>query len=236
MFYWIEGYSKEMVRPVKGAAKKQPAPRAYDSSRRQAQARETQRHIAECARELFVERGYTATSIRDIADRAGVAVQTIYNAFDGKPAIVNRISDMAVVGDDEPVALAERDEIVAIATATDPVDLLDRWTRMCAGIFSRFLPILPMLHEAVASEPIVRERWRTNAIDDRYAGTLATARRLGDLGALPPDLPVDEAADLMWALASFESAHALMVERGWTAEQFAAGLRRTFVALLGLEA
>src|SRR5215471_19031350 len=101
-----------MTRSVKG--RPASAPRRYDASWRRAQARETQRHIAEVARALFLERGYGATAIRDIADAAGVAVQTIYNAFEGKPAIVARIADMAIVGDDEPVALVDHPHVQAM--------------------------------------------------------------------------------------------------------------------------
>src|SRR5690349_10608549 len=113
----------EMTRAVK-PSKPTPPTRPYDASRRRAQARETQAHIAEAARLLFIERGYHATSIRDIADRAGVAVQTIYNAFDGKPAILSRVADMAVVGDDEPIPLQDREELRELMAATDPAELV----------------------------------------------------------------------------------------------------------------
>src|SRR4051812_14127158 len=117
-----------MTARVKG----QPASpsRPYDASWRRAQARETQRHIADIARALFLERGYGATSIRDIATAAGVAVQTIYNAFDGKPAIVARIADMAIVGDDEPVPLADRPSTQAIRKGTDAGRLVRQWATL----------------------------------------------------------------------------------------------------------
>lgn len=222
------------VKPPAGAPATSPAKRSYNSDRRQAQARETQRQIAEAARELFIGRGYAATSIRDIADHAGVAVQTIYNAFDGKPGIVNRIADMAVVGDDEPVALMERAEIEALMGLTDPVELIERWVSFTMGIFTRFLPLLPFLREAAASEPVVAERYKANALDHRYQGTLGVAHQLAGIGGLPKGLTPDAAADVLWTVVSFESVEALMGRRGYTADDCATTLATVVLGYLGL--
>jgi len=48
---------------------------------------ETRANIVEVAHRLFVERGYSATSMRDISQRAGVTVGAIYNHFPTKEAI-----------------------------------------------------------------------------------------------------------------------------------------------------
>ena len=219
----------EMARAVKP-----PAKRTYDSSRRLAQARETQAHIAETARALFIERGYTATSIRDIADAAGVAVQTIYNAFEGKPDVVRRIIDITVVGDDEPVALADRSVMQQILQETDPVRLVDTWAAFCAAVFVRFLPLLPVIREAAAVEPSVDEHWRRNAHDNRLAGLRAITERLGELDALPDDIDAERAADLLWVYVSFESAEGFIRHRGWSADAFARSSARTVKALFGI--
>lgn len=207
-----------MAQHVKGA----PASpsRRYDASWRRAQARETQRHIAETARTLFLERGYGATSIRDIAAAAGVAVQTIYNTFEGKPAIVARLADMAIVGDDEPVALVDRPYVQAIHQGSDPIVGIHQWASLCRGIFTRFLPLLPMLREAAAADPALGARWRDNAVVNRYEETKNFVGHLATLVDLPEGLDVDRAADLVWTYASFETAEALMVERGWTPDEY----------------
>jgi AcrR family transcriptional regulator len=215
-------------------AVKPPEKRAYDSSRRQAQARQTQAHIAESARTLFIERGYAATSIRDIADAAGVAVQTIYNAFEGKPAIVSRIADMAVVGDDEPVALADRDVMRDILAATDASQLIDRWVDFATAAFVRFLPILPVLRDAAAIEPAVADLWRRNAYDNRLAGVRAIAHRLSELGALPDGVDATRAGDVMWTYVSFDTAEALLTHRRWTAKAYAAWSARLMKAAFGI--
>jgi AcrR family transcriptional regulator len=220
----------EMDSPVKGAGK-----RSYDSSRRQAQARQNQALVAEAARELFVERGYAGTSVRDIAEQAGVAVQTIYNAFAGKAAILTRVFEIAVVGDDEPLALADREEMQAIHATTDPGQVVERWVRLATAIFLRLLPLLPALREAVMADPTIASVWRTNAVENRYAGVRRVADTLATLGVLPSDLDVERATDLLWTYVSFDTAEALIAERGWKPEEYIAWSARAVRALLALE-
>jgi AcrR family transcriptional regulator len=222
-----------MARRVKG--KPASPPRRYDASWRRAQARETQRHIADTARALFLERGYAATSIRDIADAAGVAVQTIYNAFEGKPAIVARIADMAIVGDDEQVALADRPCVQAIQQGTDAGVMVRQWASLCRGIFTRFLPLLPILREAAAADPALRAQWRNNAVINRYEEAKIFVTQLATLVELPGGLDILRATDLLWAYASFETAEALIVERGWTPDDYETWTAETICRILGID-
>src|SRR3954471_2672597 len=54
-----------------------PPGRRYRSARRAEQAAGTRHRILAAARALFTEQGYTATGVAQIADRAGVAVDTL---------------------------------------------------------------------------------------------------------------------------------------------------------------
>jgi AcrR family transcriptional regulator len=51
----------------------------------------TRQAVMEAAYELFLEQGYAATSMRQIADRAGLALGGIYNHFAGKEAIFSEL-------------------------------------------------------------------------------------------------------------------------------------------------
>jgi len=213
-----------MARPVK---------RAYDTTRRQAAARETQRHIAQSARELFIERGYVATSIRDIADRAQVSVQTIYNAFEGgKAAIFGRVMDIAVVGDDEPVALPERPEYQAMLATADPEELLSIAVDMSVALYRRMEPLIPAIRAAVAADPGIAEGWQANYGRNRYEGTRPAMARLGELRALRADVDVDSATDIVWTVLSLETYEALVVERGWNPDEYVGFVRRALGATL----
>src|SRR3954465_13699789 len=64
------------------------------SSRREQQAQQTREEILRAARRLFAERGYTRTSVRDIADAAGVSAQTAYDSIGSQQALVLRLNDL----------------------------------------------------------------------------------------------------------------------------------------------
>ena len=55
----------------------------------------TRRRIANAALELFSTRGYTATTLQTIADTAGLHVQTIYQAFGSKTAVLAAACELA---------------------------------------------------------------------------------------------------------------------------------------------
>ncbi|MCU0255834.1 MAG: TetR/AcrR family transcriptional regulator, partial [Vicinamibacterales bacterium] len=50
-------------------------------------------HILEAALALFSHQGYRATSIREIAERAGVSTGNVYHHFQDKDAIFNELLD-----------------------------------------------------------------------------------------------------------------------------------------------
>jgi AcrR family transcriptional regulator len=210
-----------------------PVKRTYDASRRQAQARETQRHIADAARDLFIERGWVTTSIRDIAERAGVSVQTIYNAFEGgKAGIFSRVMDIVVVGDDEPLALAERPEYQAMFETENPDQMLRTLVGITGALFRRMEPLMPTIRAAVAADPAIAEGWRAYYGQARYDGTAAVMARLFELGALAPKLDVSRATDIVWTVLSVETYEALVIARAWSADDYEAWVLDTLLASL----
>src|SRR5690606_41839625 len=76
--------------------------------KRAERARRTREKVIEAARELFVAQGYGATSLQEVADRAGVAVQTVYCVFRNKRTLFKDVVDTSIAGDTEPVATTDR--------------------------------------------------------------------------------------------------------------------------------
>ena len=84
--------------------------RPYHAPRRQAQARRTRRAILDAAAsQLFVERGYAATTMSAVAEAAGVALDTVYAAVGPKPVLFRLLVETAISGTEEPVPALERD-------------------------------------------------------------------------------------------------------------------------------
>ena len=94
--------------------------RAYDSSGRKEQARRSRQAVLAAARELFLEQGYGATTMPAVASAAGVSVETIYKTIGSKPELLKAVLDVAIVGDDEPVPILERDMVRRIRAEPDP--------------------------------------------------------------------------------------------------------------------
>lgn len=70
------------------------SPRTYDMSKRQHARAETRRRIVEATLELHTEHGILGTSWRDIAERADVAVATVYNHFPSLDELVPACGDL----------------------------------------------------------------------------------------------------------------------------------------------
>ena len=76
--------------------------RRYDARQRRAQARATRRAVLATAGQLFADRGYQRTSMKDIAAGAGVSVETVYGYFGAKAGLLKELLDVTVAGDDAP--------------------------------------------------------------------------------------------------------------------------------------
>src|SRR5215813_14887744 len=108
--------------------------RRYSSQVRDDQARRTRQAVVTAARELFLAQGYAATTIDAIAEAAHVSRRTVFNSAGGKAALLKLAMDWAIVGDDEPIPLAERPAVKAIQAESDPRKGLALWTQMVTEI------------------------------------------------------------------------------------------------------
>jgi AcrR family transcriptional regulator len=75
----------------------EPAAPANPPSRRAARALERRQAIIEAAMDEFIARGYAATRLDDVANRAGVAKGTIYLHFEDKEALFQELVRTALV-------------------------------------------------------------------------------------------------------------------------------------------
>ncbi len=73
---------------------------------RERKKQDTRRALARAGLELFVERGYEATTLADIADAAGVSTRTIFAYFPGKEDIL--FSSLQAMRESLARALTER--------------------------------------------------------------------------------------------------------------------------------
>src|SRR6478609_3382971 len=88
-----------------------PVKRQYDNDGRRARSHETRRRLLQVSRELFIANGYRATTVAEIARRAGTHVDTLYTLVGRKPQILHELIELAISGTDQPVPPEERDYV-----------------------------------------------------------------------------------------------------------------------------
>jgi AcrR family transcriptional regulator len=98
--------------------------RRYQAPRRAEQATATRQAILTAARDLFVRRGYVATTVADIAHDAHVSVDTVYATIGRKPVLLRELVETAISGTTHAVPGIERDYVIAILAAADARDKL----------------------------------------------------------------------------------------------------------------
>src|SRR5881409_3330431 len=95
--------------------------RRYDSPRRREQAAETRAKILESARRLFELHGYAATSMNAVAADAGVALKTVYVAFESKSGLLRALWHLRLRGDTDDYAVQDRRWFLEVIEEPDPV-------------------------------------------------------------------------------------------------------------------
>lgn len=192
------------------------ASRPYVSAVRDEQARRTRRRILDSAYELFVGSGYAGTSMAAVATAAGVSTQTVYNAVGSKAALLKEVYDVRLVGDDEPVPLAQRPEVRAMYADPDPRSFLLAYARLGGTLLERLGPLLSVVVAgAHTGDAELQELLRT--VDgERLVGTGFVVRHLAEGGHLREGVDVDRARDTVWTLNSVEVWELLVVRRGWS--------------------
>jgi AcrR family transcriptional regulator len=209
-----------------------PGKRSYDATRRreraEAERRATRRRVLAAAQRLFIENGYKATTMADIAAEAGVAMQSVYNAGRSKADLLQRVVEVVVAGDDEPVLLTERPSFAAIAEEADPTRQVEMIAGLIASTQERSAPVQAAFREAAAIDDAVARN--LDAELARRHETIGTIVGMVDEAHLR--LPRDDAVDTVWAIGSSEVYLLLRVRRGWDADRYRRWLTRILVEQL----
>ncbi|MGW0161014.1 TetR/AcrR family transcriptional regulator [Mycobacterium sp. NPDC003323] len=200
--------------------------RGYRSGLRADQAARTRSTVVSAAAELFVDRGYAGTTIDAVAYRAGVSRKTVFSAVGGKPELLKLAVDWAVAGDDQAVALADREEFVAALGHDDPVRLITDWVDALVAVDARVSGLFRALEVAAESDESARTL-RAQYHRQRLAGARVVVDRLTDLGALTGGLTRSEAVDIAWLATDPVLFDRMVGNRGWSQRRF-----RTWLAAL----
>jgi AcrR family transcriptional regulator len=194
--------------------------------RDQARTRFARAAVVEAARDLFLERGYGATTIEAISELADVPPATVYRLFSSKHGILKSLLDVSIVGDDEDVPMADRPQVRSLLADPDPRQRLAGFVQVTAQVNGRIGPLYRILVSAAGTD-----RDAAALLDEltrqRQQGQRVIARSLARAGALQPGLKERDAADVIHALLSPELYRLLVLDRGWKPERYRRWLSAT---------
>jgi AcrR family transcriptional regulator len=206
-----------------------PVKRRYDATGRRQAAARTRSAILDAARELFAERGYAATSMTAIADRAGVALDTVYASVGRKPELARLLIETAISGTDHAIPAEQRDYVRAIQAAPDAAGKIAIYAAAVTAIAPRMALVLGIVQQAAHADPDLGRFW--TEIAERRAANMR--RFVNDLAAAAPlRLDPDQAADIVWATNAPELYLLLVGQRGWSPARYERFLTDTWQRLL----
>jgi len=192
--------------------------RHYDSSRRQEQSAETRRRIIAAARELFIRRGYGQATIAQIAETAGLAVETVYATFRNKAALLRQVWFVDFRGDEDEAPLFDRAEMQSILAEPDLPERIRKLAAFVTRTNVRMAPLVDALIGAAASEADAVKmlaEWSERRIDV----ATKSARAAAGTGQLA--IPEDDCRDILYATMDGALWRRLVVERGWSDQRYA---------------
>jgi AcrR family transcriptional regulator len=194
-------------------------------------SRAARRAVVAAAHRLFLERGFTGTTVEAISQAAEVPIATVYRQFKTKTAILKEVMDTAVVGDDAPVPLGERAIVRDAQTAEDPRTMTLAFARVARQVFDNTAALRLVLRVAAALDPDAAAL-QDSIEEQRRVGQARVARALAEKGFLAPGLTERDARDTVYALMSIDTYRILRMEQHWSSARYERWLADALLRLL----
>jgi AcrR family transcriptional regulator len=208
---------------------------AVKTDRRALRRAETERRLVEAATQLFTERGYAVTTLADIAAHADLAPRTLYLHFATKAELLLTCVQQAIVGDAEPVPLADRPAMGETMTAPTLDERLRLMASLTASLMERTGPLLEVAFQAAPAEPSVAAA--------AAAGRAATRqtlqefwRRADEDGLLPPSTDLEWLTETAILLTHADTYLLIRRTAGWSIDTYRSWLHTTWRRLVSSSA
>ena len=193
--------------------------RTSEFPRRRERARATRMRVLDAARALFIERGYVATTIDAIAERADVSSETIYSTFGNKRALLSELVDVSIAGDVNATPILERDSVREMREEPNPRRRLRMLARQGRSILERRSAVDEVVRGAAAADPDIAALRDLGKVQ-RLAGQREFLRIVVGSTGLREGMDLETAADILYAIGSPETYRLLVVDRGWSGARF----------------
>lgn len=204
---------------------------ATDSISRVERTRRTRRRMLESARELFIEEGFAATTVAQIADGADVAEQTIYYTFGTKGRLLIEVVETTAAGHSDPEPVPQRAWFQQSLAAPTGQRVLALTVEHGTMIYERVAPLWPAVNAAAAIDADVAEYWQ-GITAGRRSGQRAMVARIAELGELRTGLDIEPATDIVGVLDGHATYRSLVQEARWPVDAYRSWLFTTLVQQL----
>jgi AcrR family transcriptional regulator len=197
--------------------------RGYASPLRTAQAAQTRQRILGAAGHCFASKGYSATTLTDIASVAEVSVESV-QAHGPKRALLLAAFEQAFALSEGQDSILDRPEMVEIAAQlNDPVDFVRFACGFLAEAAARSARLWLALYHASTSDPAIKEAF--DGLSQRVrTDTLRLVTMVADRGGLRSDQPPQRLSDELDVLYLPTGYERLIDNAGWTIPAYSAYL------------
>lgn len=205
--------------------------RPYDATGRRDRARARRQQVVQSARDLFERDGYRATTVTAVAEAAGVSPEWLYKTFGTKGSLAKAVFDVALAGDDEPVAIRDRPAARELDDEPDVGRKIDLFVGGLVTRLERSARIQLMVRDGRHVDDSLLPIWDQLA-EEGLAGMRMLATHLHATGQVRPGLTLDEVADLLWNYLAIDHYERLVMLRGWTLARYREWLAGAITAAL----
>jgi AcrR family transcriptional regulator len=204
-----------------------PSRRRYDASSRRAQSAERRDAVVDAARSRFLARGFTATTVAEVAGDAAVSVESVYKWFGSKAGLLKAVWHRSLAGSGPTHAEFRSD--AGSRSATDGRAIIRNWARLAAEVGAVGDPVYRLIESAAHVDREAAQLYRE--IERERASRMEhNAAYLADGGYLRDDVTAAQARDVLMLYTTFYET--LVTEAGWRPEEFTAFVERGLTAHL----
>jgi AcrR family transcriptional regulator len=193
--------------------------RSYHAPDREARAAQTRTAVIAAAKREFEERGWAGTTVRGVAEAAGVSTKTVEALFGTKGTLLKTVVDYSIRGDLDPTPMPERNAIARMEAAEDAPAMLELHAAHIRAVNERSARVAWAVEHAAATDATAAELWRTMNENRRF-GIRWAVRTLLEKPGRDASLTPAGAEALFWVAFDWGTYRTLTTHAGLTPDEF----------------
>ncbi|CAN7640419.1 TetR/AcrR family transcriptional regulator [Mesorhizobium sp. LjRoot246] len=199
--------------------------RRYDARLRSERASGTRQRILDVAKKLFTARGMEKVTISDIASGAGVSAPTLYALFQSKTGILRAVVERSFFGP----RYAEM--AMQVENARDPEEILRITASISRVILDTEGEEIGLMRGVSALSPELKAI-ETELETVRFKLQEARAKLLVESVTVARQLGLARVRDILWMYTGRDVYRMLVLERGWSSDEYESWLAETLIKAL----